>query len=288
MKYLKYIIPGISLMVAVASPAFAAPITNGQDGRVQWNKLGDLELQGKPVDFAYSLDGNYAFILTNGKQILVYNQQGKLQGQIPVDAGVSAIDISPRGDFLYLIDSTDNRLSMLSVDFVVDIDTADSPIKGKVDAPVTVAVFSDFECTYCKKILPLFEQVLKENPDSVKIAFKNFPLKMHEMAGPAALAALAANEQGKFWEFHDQLFAEEKITDASFNKIATKLGLNQDRFNEDIKSPMMFYKLNKDTAEAAKLGLSGTPTVFVNGKKLKQPSIDELQRLIAEELAKKS
>ncbi|EKD47055.1 MAG: hypothetical protein ACD_66C00241G0001, partial [uncultured bacterium] len=67
-----------------------------------------------------------------------------------------------------------------------------------------------------------------------------------------------------------------------------KLGLNQDRFNEDIKSPMMFYKLNKDTAEAAKLGLSGTPTVFVNGKKLKQPSIDELQRLIAEELAKKS
>ncbi|KJR96387.1 MAG: hypothetical protein VR65_28030 [Desulfobulbaceae bacterium BRH_c16a] len=287
MKYLKYIIPCISLMVAIASPSFAASVTSGQDDRVQWNKLGDLQLQSKPVDFAYSLDGSYAFILTTGNQILVYNQQGKLQGRIPVDAGVSAIDISPRGDFLYLIDSTANRLSMLSIDFVVDIDTADSPIKGKVDAPVTVAVFSDFECTYCKKILPVFEQVLKENPDSVKIAFKNFPLKMHEMAGPAALAALAAKEQGKFWEFHDQLFAEEKITDDSFNKIATKLGLNQDRFNEDMKSPLMFFKLNKDTAEATNLGITGTPTVFVNGKKLKQPTIDELQRLIAEELAKK-
>lgn len=107
------------------------------------------------------------------------------------------------------------------------------------------------------------------------------------MAGPAALAALAANEQGKFWEFHDLLFAEKKITADSFNKIATELGINQERFNADMKSPLLLQKLNKDTAEASRLGITGTPAVFVNGKKLNQRTIEELQRLINEELSKK-
>lgn len=146
MKHLKYIIPSLALaMVANTLPAFAATAGNGQDDRVQWTQVSDLQLPSKPLDMAYSLDGNYAFILTGNKQILVYNQQGKLQGQIPVDEGVSAIDISPRGEFLYLIDNKDNRLSTLSVDFIVDIDTSYSPIKGIKDAPVTVAVYSDFE-----------------------------------------------------------------------------------------------------------------------------------------------
>ena len=288
MKYLKYIVPGMaSFMMAIASPTFATTATNGQDDRVQWNQLSDLQLPDKPKDIAYSLDGNYAFVLTNSKQILVYNQQGQLQGKIPVDEGVSAIDIAPRGELLYLIDSKDNRLSTLAMDFIVDIDASDSPIKGKIDAPVTVAVFSDFECPYCSKILPLIEQALKNNSETVKIAFKNFPLQKHEMARPAALAALAAKEQGKFWEFHDRLFAEKKITVDSFKTIVTELGLNQERFDEDMKSPLLFYKLNKDMEEAGRIGITGTPVIFVNGKKLKQPTIDELQRLITEELKKK-
>ncbi len=288
MRYLKFIIPGVaSLMVTLSSPTFAVTYPNGQDDRVVWKQLADLQLPNKPLDIAYSLDGNYAFVLTDSKQILVYNQQGKLQGRIPVDEGVSAIDIAPLGEFLYLIDSKDNRLATLSVDFVVDIDTSASPIKGASDAPVTVAVFSDFECPYCSKLVPLLEQVLKENPKTVKIAFKNLPLKMHEMAGPAALAALAANEQGKFWEFHDRLFAENQITADSFAKIATELGLNQERFNADLKSPSLLQKLNKDMAEADRLGITGTPVVFVNGKKLNQRTLNELQRLINEELSKK-
>lgn len=129
--------------------------------------------------------------------------------------------------------------------------------------------------------------MLKQNPKTVKIAFKNLPLKMHEMAGPAALAALAANEQGKFWEYHDRLFAEKKITADSFTKIAADLGLNQERFNADMKSPILFEKLNKDMAEADRFGIAGTPAVFVNGKKLNQRTIDELQLMINEELTKK-
>jgi protein-disulfide isomerase len=134
--------------------------------------------------------------------------------------------------------------------------------------------------------LPILEQALKQNPDTVKIAFKNFPLQNHKMAGPAALAALAAKEQGKFWEFHDRLFAEEKVTKDSFSKIATELGLNLERFNADLTSPLLVQKLNKDMAEAYKFGITGTPAVFVNGKKLNQRTIEELQRLIDEELNK--
>lgn len=128
--------------------------------------------------------------------------------------------------------------------------------------------------------------MLKKNPTTVKIAFKNLPLQNHEMAAPAALAALAANEQGKFWEFHDRLFAEQKITTDSFNKIAAELGLNQVRFNADMKSPPLLQKVNKDMAEANRHGITGTPTIFVNGKKLKQRTIEELQKLIDEELSK--
>ena len=284
MKLFKYIIPGLALIIAM--PSFAATAGIGQDDRVQWTQINDLQLPNKPLDIAYSLDGNYAFILTDNKQILVYNQQGKVQGRIPTGEGVSAIDISPRGEFLYLINSKENRLSTLSIDFILDIDISDSPIKGKIDAPVTVVVFSDFECPYCSKLLPILEQALKQNPDTVKIAFKNFPLQNHKMAGPAALAALAAKEQGKFWEFHDRLFAEEKVTKDSFSKIATELGLNLERFNADLTSPLLVQKLNKDMAEAYKFGITGTPAVFVNGKKLNQRTIEELQRLIDEELNK--
>ncbi len=146
MKYLKFIIPGVaSLVIAISLPTFAVTAPNGQDDRVVWKQLGGLQLPNKPLDIAYSLDGNYAFVLTDSKQVLVYNQQGKLQGRIPVDEGVSAIDIAPRGEFLYLIDGKENRLATLSVDFVVDIDTSSSPVKGAKDAPVIVAVYSDFE-----------------------------------------------------------------------------------------------------------------------------------------------
>lgn len=288
MNTLKFIVPSVaSLMIALSSPTFAAMAPEGQDDRVQWKLLGDLQIPNKPLDIAYSLDGRYAFVLTNSNQIEIY-QQGKLQGRIPVDEGVSAIDIAPLGQYLYLINSKDNRLATLSVDFVVDIDTSSAPIKGAKDAPVTVTVFSDFQCPYCGKLLPLLEQVLKQNPETVKVAFKNFPLKMHEMAGPSALAALAANEQGKFWEYHDRLFAESKITSDSFKKIATELNLNQERFDADMKSPILMEKLNKDMEEAEKIGITGTPAVYVNGKMLSQRNINDFQKLIDAELGKAS
>ena len=132
--------------------------------------------------------------------------------------------------------------------------------------------------------MPLLEQVLKQNPNTVKIVFKNLPLKNHRMAGPAALAALAASEQNKFWEYHDLLLAEPKIDPESLKKIAEKLGLDLDRFERDTKSPAIHAKLNKDTVEAATLGINSTPTVFVNGKALKERNVEGMQRQIDEAL----
>jgi len=112
-------------------------------------------------------------------------------------------------------------------------------------------------------------------------------LQKHALAGPAAIAALAAQEQGKFWQYHDLLFAETKLTPDSFGKIAKKLGLDLDRFNKDRESPALQEKLSKDMAEANTLGINGTPAVFVNGRKLNERSVEELQRLIDETLKSK-
>lgn len=128
--------------------------------------------------------------------------------------------------------------------------------------------------------------MLKQNEDTVKIVFKNLPLQKHDLAQPAAIAALAADKQGKFWEYHDKLFAEKKITPESFDKIAKELGLDMAQFKKDLASTPLSNHLKKDIQEAQSLGINGTPTIFVNGRKVKQRSITGFQILIDEELQK--
>jgi protein-disulfide isomerase len=128
--------------------------------------------------------------------------------------------------------------------------------------------------------------VFEKNQETVKIAYKHLPLRSHNMAGPAALASLAANEQGKFWEYHDKLFAEASIVPASIDRIASELGLDQDQFKKDMNSSRIKQIVNNDVADAGSLGVTGTPTVFINGRKLKQRSLQGFQAMIDEELEK--
>lgn len=251
------------------------------------------KLPSKPLDIVYSLDGRKVFILTDQNQVLVYAVAGDLLGKINVEKGVSAIDIAPRGEKLYLVNEKDNSFTDLSVDFIIDIDITGSPYLGKENAPVTIAIFTDFECPYCGQVAPLLEQVLEHNPDTVKIVLKNMPLRMHKFAKPAAYAALAAGEQGKFWEFHDELFDNApKLDQTTILKIADKLELDIAKFKKDMASPATEQKVNKDLADAQELGVTGTPTIFVNGVKFKRKeepaAIQQLQKLIDEELAQKA
>lgn len=260
--------------------------TAGQDNRLEWSQQENWQVDGKPVDMVRSLDGKYTFILNEQHQVLVYDQMGAIQGRIPVAAGVNAIDIAPQGESLYLIDKDTSSFTALSVDFVLDIDTVGSPMRGAADAPVSMVVFTDFQCPYCIKLVPLLDEIFEKNQGKVKIIFKNMPLQFHEMADPAARAALAANEQGKFWEFHDKLFTAPQLNPDAITSIARGLGLDMARFENDMKSPEIRQKLNKDMLDAQKAGVTGTPTVYINGRKLKQRSLQGFQELIDDELKK--
>ncbi len=135
--------------------------------------------------------------------------------------------------------------------------------------------------------MPLLEQVLEHNPDTVKIVFKNMPLNFHKFAAPAALAALAAGNQGKFWEFHDELFLQTKLSKEAIDAIAVKLKLDIVQFKKDSESKEIGRKLQKDLQDAQKAGVTGTPTIFVNGIKAKSRTLPALQKLIDAQLADK-
>ena len=275
-----------SLLIGSTASATAVP-DSGQDNRVEWKIQQSWATSGKALDMVNSLDGRFTYILNDKQQVQVYNNQGQLQGSIPVEEGVSNIDIAPQGELLYLVNNAKQTFSSVAVSFVVDVDTTGAPIKGPVDAPVTLTLFTDFECPYCHQIIPLLDEVVAKNPKTVKLAFKNLPLKMHRFAEPAARAALAAQEQGKFWEFHDRLFAEKKLSDEAIKQIAVDLKLDMAKFEKDMASPEIQAKIQKDIADAQNAGVSGTPTIFINGRVPKQRNLEGFQQIINEELQKK-
>jgi protein-disulfide isomerase len=149
----------------------------------------------------------------------------------------------------------------------VDIQVGSAPVKGPKSAPVTVVAFSDFQCPFCSRAVPILKQIEDNYKNKVRIAFKNLPLPFHNNAQGAAEAALAANEQGKFWEFHDKLFANQQNLDrASLEKYAQELGLNMAKFKAALDSGKFKKQIEDDSKLAGTVGATGTPTFFVNGK----------------------
>jgi len=135
-------------------------------------------------------------------------------------------------------------------------------------------------------MMPLFEQVLDKYPDSVKVVFKHYPLSFHKQAFPAALASMAAAEQGKFWEYHDELFINQNsLSNEKYLEIAKNMGLDLKKFSLDMMRPSLRQKIEQDIADAQKADVTGTPTVFVNGRKVKKRDFAAISKLIDEELA---
>lgn len=274
----------LSLLFLVITSISALADTSESTSTLEWIVVNEWQLTATPIDIAHSLDDKYVFVLAEDQKVYVYNSAGKLEGTIPVDPGVTAIDIAPRAERLYLINDETKTFSALTIDFIRNINTAGSPYLGPEDAPVTVALFTDFECPYCRKIEPLMAEVHKRNPEKVKIVFKNMPLQFHKFADPAARAALAAEKQGKFWEFHDELFAVEDISMDAISNIATKLNLDLEKWKRDMVSQEVRQKIYRDMQDAQKAGVTGTPTIFVNGRLLKNRSLQGFQQLIDKEL----
>ena len=152
----------------------------------------------------------------------------------------------------------------------VDVSADDDPVMGDEDAPVTIVEFSDFQCPFCKKANDEALNLVKEDyvkTGKVKLVFRDFPLEFHPEAELAALAAECADEQGKFWEYHDVLFAnQDSLGDAKYKAWAEELGLDTEQFNDCYKSLKYLDDVRGDMADGQKYGVSGTPAFFVNGR----------------------
>jgi len=152
---------------------------------------------------------------------------------------------------------------------IYPITTMNAPVKGPKDAPVTLIEYTDYQCPFCKRVQPTIHDLLKEYPGKIRFATMCNPLSFHKNALPAAMASRAAGKQGKFWEMHDLLFENNKaLDDASLVKYAKKLELNIEQFNKDRKDENIKKEILKEQAQAIKLGATGTPAFFINGKKL--------------------
>ncbi len=171
---------------------------------------------------------------------------------------------------------------------VKNVDVGNAPARGPKNAPLTVVLFSDFQCPFCGRVEPSLTELEKAYPGKVRVAWKNFPLSFHNNAKPAAEAAMAANEQGKFWEMHDILFKNQQNLDAaSLEKYAKEIGLDMTKFKAAIDSHKFAAQIEADTKQGSSLGVQGTPASFLNGHFINgaQP-FDAFKKIADDELAK--
>jgi 2-hydroxychromene-2-carboxylate isomerase len=154
-----------------------------------------------------------------------------------------------------------------SPDEVKTIDVDGSPVKGSVDAKVTIVEWADFECPFCGIASPMLDQAIGKFPGQVQLVFKHFPLSSHEHAEMAARAAVAADRQGKFWQMHHALFKSQgHLDEASIERLARDIGLDEKQFGVDRKGEAAADRVTADKKQAEELGLRGTPMIYVNGR----------------------
>jgi protein-disulfide isomerase len=169
------------------------------------------------------------------------------------------------------------------------VNTKGSPSIGPETAAVTIVEFSDFQCPFCGRVGPTLRKIEEEYGDQVRIVFKHQPLDFHAKAPAAHAAAEAAHRQGKFWEMHDKIFANQKqMSPEKYTEYATELGLDVEQFEKDMASAEVKSRVDADKKEAAKLGSTGTPAFFINGLNLRGAKpFEAFKEVIDKELAKK-
>ncbi len=170
------------------------------------------------------------------------------------------------------------------------INTKGSPVRGDPDAKVAVVEFSDFQCPFCSRAVGTLDQIAQAYGDKVRIVFKHMPLGMHPKAPAAHAAAEAAHRQGKFWPMHDKIFADQAaMSPEKYREYAREIGLDLARFDRDVADAKVKQRIDADAAEAARLGVSGTPSFFVNGRYLSGAvPFETIKVLLDEDLGKKT
>ena len=169
----------------------------------------------------------------------------------------------------------------------VAVDSSGHPSLGPKDAPITIVEFTDFQCPFCKSTQPTLKQLRAKYGDKIRLVHMDFPLSFHSHALDAAKAARCANDQGKFWEFHDFLFDNQgKLGAADLKATAKTLGLNTKDFDSCFDKGTHLAAIKADSEAGAKLGVDGTPAFFIDGRQITgaQP-LAQFEQVIDEELA---
>jgi len=271
-------------MGLLATPALAS---------VDWDVTKTLRIPTTPLDVTASVDGKWLYVLGEGGKLYIFSENGTLEDTISVDPGMERIansGLQPANiqDRLYLASGKTKSVQVVNVDFSVSLNIQGSPFVGPENAPVTIVEFSDFECPYCSQVGLLNEAILAKYPNQVKVVFKQFPLSFHKQAQSAAMAALAAHQQGKFWQYHDLLFENHKaLSEAKYIELAKQAGIDLEKFNKSRVSPATQQHLENDIMEGKKVGVQGTPTIFINGRRLKSRTFEAMQQMVDQELAKR-
>ncbi len=172
----------------------------------------------------------------------------------------------------------------------VEVAEAGSPAEGGAPgAPVTIVEFSDFQCPFCGRVVPALQKAKETYGDKLRIVFRQFPLNIHPMAPKAAEAALCAADQGKFWEMHDAMFADQqKLAVPDLKAKAAAIGLEAAKFEGCLDGGGKAQVVQRDLADGQKAGVSGTPAMFVNGRFISGAvPYEDLAKVIDDELARK-
>ena len=273
-KHWRVAILGILLLAAL-------PLVSWADA--DWQVLQTLQLKDRPLDMVVSDTNNQVYVLTDRGQILIYSSNGDLRATIDVGKGADRMQAGPREDILFLLNRKKSTIQMISISVSENIPIEGAPFKGLPDAPVTIVVFSDFQCPYCSRLVPVLQEVFEKNPRDVKIVFKQFPLRSHKFATKAALTSIAA--QGKFWECHDLLFENfNRLDDAKIEEIRAQLKLDPEKFQKAMDDPETMDVINSDVRDGQQAGVRGTPTIFVDGKRLQDRSMRGFQQAIEKAL----
>ena len=194
-----------------------------------------------------------------------------------------------REDYMKRLHS-DSNVAILLAPPRVQVGYDPKRLRGNPKAPVMIVEFSDYQCPYCQRAEATLKEVLAKYGDKVSLAYRDFPLtQIHSQAEIAAEASRCALEQGKFWEYHDQLFAAPKLDKDALVEYARNLKLDHKQFGSCLTSEKYKAEIEKDSDEGKKAGVQGTPGFFINGVTLSgaQPQ-DEFTRLIDDELGRKS
>jgi len=173
---------------------------------------------------------------------------------------------------------------------VYNLPAGNSPSKGPANARVAIVEFADFQCPFCARVPELVDAVLTAYPSDVKFIYKQFPLvTIHQNAMNASRAALAANKQGKYWPMYEKLFANQRALDLeSLKKYAQDIGLDVAQFEKDLTAPDVQKQIDEEVNLGKASQVTGTPTLFIDGKRVTDRSVDGMKKMVDEALKQKS